>query len=103
MRIRLWIDYDVPPNRVKDALHRAAASAEGVLPNPPTKVFVVDFAESAVIYEIKFSMGDHRAYNEICDTIRTNIWYELKRQRIRIPFPTRTLHIDCGQKRESDR
>ena len=103
MRIRVGIDYDVPPNRVKDALHRAAASAEGVLPTPPTKVFVVDFADSAVIYEIKFSMGDHRAYNEICDAIRTNIWYELRRQRIKIPFPIRTLHIDRGQKRDGDR
>src|SRR6476620_5484188 len=98
MRIRVGIDYDVPPNRVKDALYRAAASAEGVLPNPPTKVFVVDFAESAVIYEIKFSMGDHRAYNEICDAIRTNIWYELRRQHIKIPFPIRTVHLDRGQK-----
>jgi CRP-like cAMP-binding protein len=53
----------------------------------------MDFAESAVIYEIKFSMGNHQAYNEICDAIRTNIWYEFKRQRITIPFPIRTLHV----------
>ena len=30
MRLRVGADYDVPPNRVKDALHRAAESAEGV-------------------------------------------------------------------------
>src|SRR5207253_7357132 len=35
MRIRVGIDYNVPPNRVKDALGRAAANANGVLPNPP--------------------------------------------------------------------
>ena len=93
MRIRVGVDYEVPPNRVKDALHRAASSANGVVPSPPVKVFVVDFAESAVIYEIKFSMGNHQAYNEICDAIRTNIWYEFKRQRITIPFPIRTLHV----------
>jgi small-conductance mechanosensitive channel len=93
MRIRVGVDYEVPPNRVKDALFRAASSAEGVVPSPPTRVFVVDFAESAVIYEIKFSMGNHQAYNEICDAIRTNIWYEFKRQRITIPYPIRTLHV----------
>jgi small-conductance mechanosensitive channel len=102
MRLRVGVDYEVPPNRVKDALHRAAASAEGVLPDPPTRVFVVDFADSAVIYEIKFSMGNHRAYNEICDAIRTNIWYEFKRQHITIPFPIRTLHVQRGQKRTVD-
>jgi CRP-like cAMP-binding protein len=93
MRLRVGVDYEVPPNRVKDALHRAASSAEGVVPSPPVKVYVMDFAESAVIYEIKFSMGNHQAYNEICDAIRTNIWYEFKRQRITIPFPIRTLHV----------
>jgi small-conductance mechanosensitive channel/CRP-like cAMP-binding protein len=102
MRLRVGADYDVPPNRVKDALYRAATSAEGVLPDPPTKVFVMDFADSAVVYEIKFSMGNHRAYNDICDAIRTNIWYEFKRQQITIPFPIRTLHLQRGAKRTGD-
>ena len=39
MRIRVGIDYNVPPNRVKDALGRAAQSAKNVVPNPPVKVF----------------------------------------------------------------
>jgi small-conductance mechanosensitive channel/CRP-like cAMP-binding protein len=99
MRIRVGVDYNIPPNRVKDALYRAASNAEGVLPAPPTKVFVVDFAESAVIYEIKFSMGNHQAFNEVSDAIRTNIWYEFKRQRITIPFPIRTLHVERRRQR----
>jgi small-conductance mechanosensitive channel len=102
MRLRVGVDYDIPPNRVKDALHRAASTAEGVLPEPPTKVFVMDFADSAVVYEIKFSMGNHRFYNDVCDAIRTNIWYELKRQQITIPFPIRTLQLQRGPKRLPD-
>ncbi len=102
MRLRVGVDYDVPPNRVKDALHRAAERAEGVVPEPPVKVFVMDFADSAVIYEIKFSMGNHRYYNDVCDAIRTNIWYEFRRQQITIPFPIRTLQIHRGPKRTGD-
>jgi len=94
MRIRVGVDYNVPPNRVKDALGRAASSARGVLPNPPVKVFLVDFAEHAVTYEIKFYMGNHARINEINDAVRTNVWYELKRQRINIPYPIRTLHLE---------
>jgi small-conductance mechanosensitive channel len=94
MRIRVGVDYEVPPNRVKDALFRATSSAEGVVPSPPIRVFVVDFAESGVTYEIKFSMGNHQAYNEVSDAIRTNIWYEFKRQRIKIPYPIRTLKVE---------
>jgi small-conductance mechanosensitive channel/CRP-like cAMP-binding protein len=94
MRIRVGVDYNVSPNRVKDALARAATNAHGVLANPPVKVFLVDFADHAVTYEIKFYMGNHARINEINDAVRTNVWYELKRQRINIPFPIRTLHLE---------
>src|SRR6267143_6292645 len=92
MRIRIGIDYDVPPNRVKDALGRAAQSANGVLPTPPVKVFLVDFGDHAVTYEIKFYMGNHARINEINDAVRTNVWYELKRQRIKVPYPIQDLY-----------
>ena len=94
MRIRVGIDYNVPPNRVKDALARAAQSARNVLPNPPVRVFLVDFADHAVTYEIKFYMGNHARINETNDAVRTNVWYELRRQRITIPYPIRTLQLE---------
>src|SRR6266853_5484527 len=94
MRVRVGVDYNVPPNRVKDALARAASSANGVLANPSVKVFLVDFADHAVTYEIKFYMGNHARINEINDAVRTNVWYELKRQRINIPYPIRTLQLE---------
>lgn len=94
MRIRVGIDYNVPPNRVKDALARATQAARNVLPDPPVKVFLVDFADHAVTYEIKFYMGNHSRINETNDAIRTNVWYELKRQRITIPYPIRTLQLE---------
>ena len=94
MRIRVGIDYNVPPNRVKDVLGRAAQRAKNVVPNPPVKVFLVDFADHAVIYEIKYYMGSHARINETNDSVRTNVWYALKRQGITIPFPIRTLHVE---------
>src|SRR5213083_2071612 len=94
MRIRVGVEYKNPPNRVKDALFRAASTADGVLAEPKIRVFLVDFGESACIYEIKYSMGNHSRINEINDAVRTNVWYELKRQGITIPFPIRTLHVE---------
>jgi CRP-like cAMP-binding protein len=94
MRIRVGVDYKVPPSRVKDALMRATRNAELVLRDPPPKIFLVDFADHAVVYEIKFYMGNHAAINEVNDAIRTNVWYELKRQQISIPYPIRTLQLE---------
>lgn len=93
MRLRVGIDYNTPPNKVKDALFRATINAEGVLPEPKPKIYLNDFGDSAVTYEIKFWLNNHAAYNDIADAIRTNVWYELKRQQINIPFPTRTVQL----------
>jgi CRP-like cAMP-binding protein len=94
MRIRVGVEYKNPPNRVKDALFRAASAADGVLAEPKVRIFLVDFADFAVIYEIKFYMDNQARINEINDAVRTNVWYELKRQGITIPFPIRTLHLE---------
>jgi CRP-like cAMP-binding protein len=39
-------------------------------------------------------MGNHSRINETNDSVRTNVWYELKRQGITIPFPIRTLRVE---------
>src|SRR5438270_4280500 len=77
MRIRVGVEYKNPPNVVKEALYRATSTAKGVLGEPKTRIFLVDFGESACIYEIKYYMGNHSRINEINDAVRTNDWYEL--------------------------
>jgi small-conductance mechanosensitive channel len=94
MRIRVGVDYNTPPSKVKDALMHATLHAEGVQKDPVPRVLLVDFADFAIIYEIKFWMLSHAEYNNVCDAIRTNIWYNFRRQGIVIPFPIRTLEIN---------
>src|SRR5438477_8427018 len=94
MRIRVGVEYKNPPNLVKDALFRAASTAKGVLAEPKRRICLVDFGESACVYEIKFYMGNHSKINEINDAVRTNVWYELKRRGITIPFPIRMLQVE---------
>ena len=94
MRLTVGIDYNVPPNRVKEIITGAARESFGVLPVPSPKCFLKEFGDSAIQYELKFSMDDDARYNEIFDSIRTNIWYALKRHGIKIPFPIRTLQVE---------
>ncbi len=94
VRLQVRFEYGTPPNTVKDALTRAAQSATGVLPTPPVKVFVREFADFGIIYEVRFFMEDESHYNDIVDEIRTNIWYEAQRDGLKIPLPIRTLHIE---------
>ena len=93
MRIVVGVDYHTPPNRVKDALLQATLHAEGVQKDPEPKIYLKDFGDFAISYEIKFWMLNHQDFNNICDAIRTNIWYKFKRQKITIPFPIRTVEL----------
>ncbi len=92
-RVRVSVDHRVPPNEVKDAMHQAASAAPGVLRDPPVKVFLIDFGESAVQYEIKFWLMDGRLFADIIDGVRTNVWYELNRRGIRLAFSTQQIEL----------
>jgi len=93
IRLTVGFDYATAPNFIKDVIARSVASVHGVLSTPAPKVFLKDFADSAVIYEIKFWLEDESIYNDIVDGIRTNVWYTAQRHGIRIPFPIRTVQI----------
>lgn len=100
-RIRIGFEYSAPPNTVREVLRRSAEKADGVIEHPPVRVFLVDYGDSAVIYEIKYSLEDEGRFNDIENQIRTNVWYEAKRAGLTIPFPIRTLHIQRDRNPES--
>src|SRR6185503_2735985 len=83
-----------PPSRVKDILLHATSNAKGVSPEPKPKIYLKNFGDSSVEYEIKFWLDDHLYYYEVCDSIRTNVWYSLQRHGIKIPFPIRTVQLE---------
>jgi len=94
MRISVGVEYSAPPTRVKDVLLHATNNARGILPEPKPKVYLKNFGDSSIEYEIKFFLEDHSAYHDVCDSVRTNIWYGLRRHGIRMPFPIRTVQIE---------
>ncbi len=94
MRISVSIDSSAPPTRVKDVLLHAGVNAKGVADNPRPQVFLKNFGDYAIEYEIRFWMDDHDYYNEVCDSIRTNVWYGLRRHGVKIPFPVRTVQLE---------
>lgn len=94
MRISVGIDYSAPPTRVKDVLLHATNNAKGIAPNPKPRVYLKNFGDYSTEYEIKFWIEDQSQYFEVCDSIRTNVWYSLRRHGIKIPYPVRTVQIE---------
>ena len=93
MRVSINIPYNVPPNTVKQALLKAAASAGGVLLDPAPYIFLMDFSDSGVNYQLRFWIDDAGRYPKIIDGVRTNIWYELNRQQIGFASPIRVVEM----------
>jgi small-conductance mechanosensitive channel/CRP-like cAMP-binding protein len=102
MRLHIGAEYGAPPNRVKDALMRATIQVAGVEKDPPPQIFVSEYGESAIIYQIKFTMTTHTGYYEVRDAIYTNAWYEFRRRNITIPYPQRTLHLERRRPRTGE-
>jgi small-conductance mechanosensitive channel len=99
-RASISIDYDVPPNQVKEALVRAALAAQGVLSNPEPAAYLMSFDDSGIRYELKYWIDDARRFPIISDAVRTNIWYELDRRRIPLSYPTRIVEMRSKEDRE---
>ncbi len=94
MRFEIGIQYDAPPNRVRETLITATLAAQGVLKDRPPSVFLKNFGDSSITYEVRYWIDDHRKLNVITDAVRTNIWYALRRQQISMPFPIRTVQLE---------
>jgi small-conductance mechanosensitive channel len=79
--------YEVPPNEVRRALLAAVRQARYVLVSPAPDVLLLDFAASAITYRARFWIEDFSEYDQACDSVRTAIYYELRRRKIDIPYP----------------
>ncbi len=93
IRVQVGLDYATPPNLAKECLMRAALGCDDVLRKPEPYIYLTNFGESTVDYEVKVFISNHARYPKITDEIRTNIWYELKRRNLDIPFPQRVVEL----------
>jgi small-conductance mechanosensitive channel/CRP-like cAMP-binding protein len=102
MRLHVGLERGTPPNTAKDVLLHATSQARGVLKEPAPAVFFTEFADSSMTYEVKYWLSDHARFNEITDAVRTNIWYELNRHGLRVPFPIRTIQMEPSRETEAE-
>lgn len=91
--IKVGISYSVPPANVKDVALQILRTEPGVLQNPPPQVWVADFADSAVMYDLRFWIGHFRDRDLALTNVRTRLWYALNDAGIEIPFPIRTVRM----------
>src|SRR5205814_8606987 len=65
----------------------------GVLPEPIPDAFPTDFAETGLVYVVRFWIDDFVRVAEIEGEVRSRIWYAARRSGLEIPYPTRNIHV----------
>ncbi|HEV7669645.1 MAG TPA: mechanosensitive ion channel domain-containing protein [Thermoanaerobaculia bacterium] len=93
MRTVIGAHYDTPPYRVRRTLLESAHATRGVLENPAPEVYLLDFADSAILYEVRIFVDDVAQGPRIQSDLRYRIWEDMRREGIEIPYPMRTIHL----------
>src|SRR5262249_47226117 len=94
---RMWVKvgfhYRHPPDEVKQILLDAVRGTPGVRLEPAPDCVLLDFADSAITYGLRYWISDFAHHTVIESEVRTRIWYAARRGGLEIPFPTRTIVI----------
>ncbi|MCY2967382.1 MAG: mechanosensitive ion channel family protein, partial [Planctomycetota bacterium] len=88
--IELGFSYNNAPNHVKRVLLELLADTPGVLTEPKPAVHTVNYADSAIVYRVIFSVQDTEHLPGVRDDFMSRVWYAVKREGIGIPVPTGT-------------
>ncbi|PIE51232.1 hypothetical protein CSA37_12845, partial [Candidatus Fermentibacteria bacterium] len=92
-KIQVGVAYTHPPEKVKQVLLSAVSDTTGISAKPSPSAFLVDFGDSSINYEVRFWITDFPRKPQICDAVRSRIWYCLQRAGMSIPFPIRDVYL----------
>jgi len=89
--LTIGVSYDVPPLKVKRAIESILDANANIVKDGQAGVFLQDYADSGIIYKIKYPIRDFAIHRQVRDEVLSAIWYQFKKQEIEIPYPVRTV------------
>ncbi len=83
--------YRHPPAEVTAALQEAASQTRGILTDPPPRIWLVGYDDSAITYRVRYWIADYASDPEITSALMIRVWYVFARHGIEIPYPMRNV------------
>ncbi len=96
--IPLGVSYDSDPRKVREILLDCAREHPSVLSHPAPIVLFKDFADSALLFELRAIIRNIREGIDVSTDLRFMIWDKLKEENIEIPYPQRDLNVKLDAK-----
>jgi small-conductance mechanosensitive channel/CRP-like cAMP-binding protein len=98
-RAYIGIEYGAQPNVVKDVILQVLTQHHQILKTPPPDIWLKEFGDFAITYEIRFCHNNYAFEPRIISELNYQIWYALRRNNIKIPFPIRDVHFNHIERR----
>ncbi|MBE7636312.1 mechanosensitive ion channel [Sneathiella sp. P13V-1] len=95
--ISVGVSYNSDPHQVKDLLAQCVKNNSDAMSHPEPSVFFMDFADSALMFEVRFFVRNIREVFRISTDMRLQIWDVFKEHDIEISFPQRDIHIRSAE------
>lgn len=92
-RVLVHVPFTVAPYRVRRALLDSARNIPGVLEKPTPDVYIRNFDDRAVIFELRIWVEDIGQQPRIHSDVRFKIWDEFHRARIPFAYPVRRVEM----------
>ena len=89
--VRVGFHYRHPPDEVSRALVDATRDVPGVLESPAPDCLPLEFGDSAIVYGLRYWIGDFARDVQIDGAVRSRIWYAARRAGLEMPYPIRTV------------
>ncbi len=90
--LKIGVSYDAEPEKVKETLLEIAKNHPKVLKDPEPEVYLVEFGDFSINYELRFWVYLSDKLKAI-DEINTKIWHTFKEKGIEIPYPIYTVYL----------
>jgi small-conductance mechanosensitive channel len=93
VRIPIGIAYDADVNKAKEIIDKVSHELEWVMDNPPPKVVVKSFGDSAVNLEARVWISRPRKRIDTISHITDRVKQTFHEEGIEIPFPKRDIYV----------
>lgn len=94
MTIKIGIAYGSDIKKAKQVFLACVNKTEGILSDPPVKVYFMEMADFSLNFRVVFWVRNFKDRFDIQDKIISAAYEDLQAEGIKIPFPTRTIHIE---------
>lgn len=91
--VRFGVEYGCDIEKVKELAIKSAKKNKNILKDEEPIIFFEGFGDSSLNFVLFFWVADYRQVFMNEDIIRMNIYKDLNKSKIGIPFPTRTVYL----------